>query len=252
MPSTPLARAQALSDRLLSARRAHRRAEHDLAVLLAEMDDEGLHRELGHASIVEYARVVLDLTERHARDLLRIGRKLPALPELGDAMSSGDLDWTKARELVRVATPANVAAWVARAKVLTSRELEREVAHTPVGAPPPEGEPTRGPCRRRVSFEMEAADAAVLLEALRVARARAGEERGEVEDGVLLADIARRFVHAAEPEVPESGEVYKEVVVLTRARTRTGTTPRCPTRSPARPRATPRSWTCARARSRGT
>ncbi|MFZ5476465.1 MAG: HNH endonuclease signature motif containing protein [Myxococcota bacterium] len=213
MPSTPLARAQALSERLLSARRAHRRAEHDLAVLLAEMEDHDLHRELGHASIEEYARVVLDLEGRRARDLLRIGRKLPTLPELADAMAAGELDWTKARELVRVATPSNVAAWVARAKALTSRELEREVAHTSAGEPSPDGEPARAPCRRRVSFEMEAADAEVLFEALRIARARAGEERGDVEDGALLADVARRFLAADPPDGAASEEVYKEVLV---------------------------------------
>ena len=89
--------AQSLHQRLLDQRVAHRRAEHQLAVLLAELADRRLFAELGYASVQDYAEIVLDLPKRTTRDLVRIGRKLPDFPVLAAAMSAGELDWTKAR-----------------------------------------------------------------------------------------------------------------------------------------------------------
>lgn len=172
-------RARALSDRLLSVRRDVRRAEHRLALLLAEMADADLHKALGYATIGEYAAVVLEVEPRQARELVRLGRRLPELPHLDAALAEGRLDWTKAREVIRVATPETDAAWVARAIEVSSRALEQDVADAVMGEPPPESasEPARAPARRRVVFEMEAADAEVLFQALLIARTNAGASR---------------------------------------------------------------------------
>ena len=73
-------------------------------------------------------------------DLLRIGRALRTLPSLADAMKAGDVTWTKAREVVKVATPDTEAGWVERAEGLTTRELQRVVRSKQRGddAPGPE------------------------------------------------------------------------------------------------------------------
>lgn len=70
------------------------------------------------------------------RELLRIGRALPELPGLAAALEAGDLDWTKAREIVGIATAETESEWVDRARTLTSRALEQEVSNARVGAPP--------------------------------------------------------------------------------------------------------------------
>jgi hypothetical protein len=137
-----------LSDRLLHAARGHRQALHTLALLLVELVDGHHLGALGYASLGEYAAKVLDLPPRQVKDLLRIGRALPGLPKVAAAMQSGALDWTKVRELVRVATPETEAEWVTRAGERTSRVLEQEVAHSLRGDLPPEtGEPQRAPAR---------------------------------------------------------------------------------------------------------
>lgn len=212
-PSTTR-RALDLADRLLAARHDQRRAEHRLAHLLAEMADASLHHALGYASVAEYAEAVLDLDRRQARELLRLGRRLPDFPAIDAALGAGDLDWTKAREVLRVATPDTEIAWLERAKATTSRALEREVAGALVGEPPPAGESAepRAPARRRVVIEMESVDAEALFQALAVARSQLGSSRDEVEDGVLLAGIARRFLHDAEPEHAATGEPYRVVI----------------------------------------
>ena len=171
-PKLRLAEARALDARIVAARSAQRAAEHQLALLLAEMAEGKLYRVLGYISLENYAFVALELPWRTARDLLRLGRCLPELPVLNAAMAAGQMDWTKARELIRVVTPETEPTWVERARVVTSRVLEREVAAANPGDPAPAGDPVpeRIPARGRVWFEMEAADAEVLRAALALLR----------------------------------------------------------------------------------
>jgi hypothetical protein len=189
----------ALSDRLLRAARGHRQALHTLALLLVELVDGRHDRALGYASLGEYAAKVLDLPPRQVKDLLRIGRALPRLPKVAAAMQAGALDWTKVRELVRVATPETEAEWVTRAGERTSRVLEQEVARSLRGSLPPEtGEPQRTPARGGVLFQMEAVDRAVVFDGIAVFRARTGVSTAEVEDGAILAAMARFVIAHAE------------------------------------------------------
>ena len=86
---------------------------------------------------MNYAEQVLELTPRTTRELLSLARRLPGLPVLSASLECGELDWTKAREIVRVATPDTELAWVERAASVTSRVLEGEVATSLVGELPP-------------------------------------------------------------------------------------------------------------------
>lgn len=199
-----LERARALSERLVAARRQHRQAEHTLARLLAEMDAGSLHRALGYATVGEYAAAALDLPPRHARDLLRIGRRLPTLPALDAALAAGELDWTKAREIVTVATPDTDAAWVDRARQVSCRALERDVAASHVGQLPPEAAEDRAPARVRWVVQLERSELDLVLQALAVARARCDLGPDEVGDGTFLAAGARRYLEEVAREEEEA------------------------------------------------
>jgi hypothetical protein len=115
-------------------------------------------------------------------------------------MEAGALDWTKARELLRVSTPDTEAAWVARAQERTSRELEREVSATAFGAPPPEaGVPiVPGSQRGRLSLDGERSDIDTIRSAIAVHRARCGLDAEELDDCALLALLAMASIRAAE------------------------------------------------------
>ena len=199
--------AMSVNERLLTARRGHRRAEFQLAILLAEMDTGRLFHQLGYPSLASYAEVVLELNPRTARELAALGRKLPGLPFVTSKLEAGELDWTKARELVRVATPETEQAWVNRASVLTSRVLEAEVAGAMFGELPPEGppDPIRRPALQRVVFTMESADAEVLRTAIAAVRAATHVGEAELSDGAILAMMARNTMVAAESELASSG-----------------------------------------------
>lgn len=204
------ARARQVSDQLLAARRRQRQADHEVARLLVEMADDELFRALGYARLVEYTTQVLELTPRVTRDLLRLGRRLADLPRLDAAMAAGDLDWTKARELLRVATPANEEDWIRRAREVPSRELERLVAGSRLGEPPADEPAPEGP-RRRLVLELEAADAELILRAIGKARAETDLRRDEVDDGALLAAIARRYLADAGPDADAPTEPAYQV-----------------------------------------
>ncbi|MBK8168103.1 MAG: HNH endonuclease [bacterium] len=51
------------------------------------------------------------------------------LPVLREAVATGQVGWTKAQQVARVATEATQAAWVEKAVTTGRRELERQVRH---------------------------------------------------------------------------------------------------------------------------
>jgi len=207
--------ARSLSDRLVAARAAHRRAEHTLAVLLADLVAGQHFRPLGYVSVEDYAACALDLTARQTRDLVRIDRALPRLPKLAAALGAGTLDWTKARELVRVATVATEEAWIERASAVPSRVLELEVAASTPGALPPAADAAaaKGPALRRFVVQMKASDHDAVRAALAALRFDLDAEADELEDGDLLARIVEQWIHLrsalSEAQAPSTGERYR-------------------------------------------
>jgi hypothetical protein len=188
-----LLRAQDLSRRLTEARTAHRRAEHTLACLLAELAVDELFRPLGYASLEEFARATLDLTARQTRDLARIGRALPRLPRLAATLEAGELDWTKAREVVRIATAETEAAWIERAKGVSCRQLELDVATADRGELPPT-EPGRADAIGTLVLRGQSVDLAVIQAGVADYCARLGNSGDTVDATMAIAAIVRRYL----------------------------------------------------------
>ena len=89
---------------------------------------------------------------------------------------------------------------------------ERHVAGCALGDPPP-ADPEAGADRVRVCFELEAVEAQQLRDALAVLRAQLGEAAGELEDGVLLAQMARRVLHEAPADAAPTPPRYTVAVL---------------------------------------
>lgn len=125
--STRLERAQRLH-RALAARLAElRRAEQGALLHFATIHREQLYRELGYSSIHAYGREGLGFSARKLSAFVRLAEALAQLPATRAAVEAGALPWTKAREVVSVATPATEARWLAEAQGSSRRELERKV-----------------------------------------------------------------------------------------------------------------------------
>jgi hypothetical protein len=70
---------------------------------------------------------ILGRSERWARGLVSLFRRMEDLPALGEAYCSGRLGWTKAWLVARISSPETESAWVARAEGTSHRWLEGQV-----------------------------------------------------------------------------------------------------------------------------
>jgi hypothetical protein len=105
-----------------------RTAERNAVLWFAEVLNRKLYRDLGFATIHHYAADALGFSKAKTSQFIRLAASLWTLPKLRQAVALGEVSWTKAREVVTVATPKTEARWVDEARKGTRRELEQKVA----------------------------------------------------------------------------------------------------------------------------
>ena len=136
---------------------------HQCAVLwFGEVMRRGLFRDLGHSSINQYAIQELGFSKSRTRDFIRLAGQLDKLPAVREAMAAGKIGYTKAREIVSVATPETEDRWLKAAKS-TRQKLVHEVkkARQAAKADPSQGElmpsmpPVVAPRELPVRFQMD-------------------------------------------------------------------------------------------------
>ena len=103
------------------------RARECAVLWFAEVQRRALYRELGHASLQLYATQALGFSDNRYWQFKRLADDLERLPALHEAVATGELGWTKAQQVARVATEETQAAWVERARTSSRRVLEAEV-----------------------------------------------------------------------------------------------------------------------------
>ena len=129
-----------------------------------------MYRQLGYSSIYQYPSEELGFSATRTGDFKRLAEKLEVLPAVSAKVKSGELGYTKAREIVKVADPGNETDWLAVAGRQTRRELEATVRHAKIAAkrkshpgqtelmPSPDSPPVIVPVR--VGFDMSPAQLA--------------------------------------------------------------------------------------------
>lgn len=118
-------RARALDSELQSCVRTQTALDARIAVLLAEMQEDKLWRQLNCTSLTDYGRNVLGYSSSKTSDLLQIGRRRD-LPELVEALQKGAFGYKVAAEIARVATNEDVAEWIQKGKDLRLSDLRAE------------------------------------------------------------------------------------------------------------------------------
>jgi hypothetical protein len=100
-------------------------AMHRLLADLREFDERGGWHVQGALSCAHWLswRVGWDLVT--ARERVRVARKLAEFPTIDDALRRGEVSYSKARALVRVATPANEVLLLDHARLMTASQLEK-------------------------------------------------------------------------------------------------------------------------------
>ena len=99
------------------------RARECAVLWFAEVQRRELYRQLGHASLQLYATQALGFSDNRYWQFKRLADDLDRLPVLREAVASGEVGWTKAQQVARVATAATQKAWVAKAVTCGRREL---------------------------------------------------------------------------------------------------------------------------------
>ena len=120
--------ANELHDRAVQLAKEYLKTEKDLVSILTLMQERGLFIGLGYTGVFNYCLKGLGLSESQSGYFASITRRVKEVPELGVAIATGELSVSKARRIVPVITQATQSEWIQRAKTLTQRELERQVA----------------------------------------------------------------------------------------------------------------------------
>jgi hypothetical protein len=119
--------AGALHAELRAALVAVQRAEKQAVLCFAEILERILYRELEYSSIHAYAAEALGFSQSKSYQFIRLAESLETLPVLKRSLEQGEVSWTKAREVARIATPKTQERWVAEARSSTRRQLVEKV-----------------------------------------------------------------------------------------------------------------------------
>lgn len=184
---------------------ARRRAAHELEEghwLLAGLRAE-VHKHLGMGSYAEYLHRLFGYEPRDVAERLRVARALEALPQLADALGSGALCYSAARELTRVATAQTESEWLRTSADKTVRQVEAMVGGRRPGDRP--SDPPDESARRHVlRFEVSAETYAMWREAVATVRRDAG---GGIDEDDALLMIARQILAGPKDEERASYQV---------------------------------------------
>ncbi len=196
------------------------RARECAVLWFAEVQRRALHRELGHASLHLYATQALGFSDNRYWQFKRLADDLERLPALHEAVATGELGWTKAQQVARVATAETQAAWVERARTSSRRVLEADVKaarRKPVaggapqlalGVPVPELPPVEPPTM--ITLRADGLQLARFEALLEKARKQRGLAAGAGALEVVLAALESLVAGAA--EAPAQGPGVQVVV----------------------------------------
>ena len=152
--------------------------------LLLAIQHTGAYLEHGCSGAVHYAILQLGMPVREARQLKRVARELEALPFLRLRANLGEIDWSKLREVVRVATVDTEQRWAELCKTCTYAEIEALVACCRRGELPSEQLLSRPPRSEfRCTFDPE--QMAIIERGLQILCQREGRVIG-IADAIEL------------------------------------------------------------------
>jgi hypothetical protein len=133
---------------------------------LARAQELELHRELGMASMLEYAERVLGYGPKAGHERLRVARELRELPLLRAALDHGQVSYSTVRELSRKATAMTEGEWLEATRGKCLREIEELLSgHKKGDRPTDPSDPDLQ--LRRITLELTPPTLALFREACR-------------------------------------------------------------------------------------
>jgi hypothetical protein len=102
-------------------------ATYRFLMLVGEFDREKAYERHGLANTAQWLNWQCGIGAVAAREKVRVARALEQLPEISDALSNGEISYSKVRAMTRVATPANESVLVHIARCGTAAHVEKLV-----------------------------------------------------------------------------------------------------------------------------
>jgi hypothetical protein len=102
-------------------------ATYRFLALVAEFDREKAFERHGLANTAQWLNWQCGIGPEAAREKVRVARSLERLPEIADAFAKGEISYSKARAMTRVATTANESVLVHVARHGTAAHVEKLV-----------------------------------------------------------------------------------------------------------------------------
>jgi 5-methylcytosine-specific restriction endonuclease McrA len=119
---------ESIDQKAIQAACNFKKSEALLVLAVLEVDSHKVFRELGFSSLHDYCLRRLHLSESNAFNVITVARKSAALPELKKEIVNGNLTVSQARRITPILTEENQALWIEKAKTLSQRNLEKEIA----------------------------------------------------------------------------------------------------------------------------
>ena len=171
----------------------------------------GVYRDVYHA-----AQCLLGIGVHSTRERVRVGRAVRELPRIEQALVTGEVSYSRVREVTRVAQPADEGQWLELARTLPMRQLEQRVAGAcPAAAGAAKtAEPARArwtsPAAVEVAFQLPGQVWALLQRAMEGAR-RASES--SLSDAEAIAALARDALQVQAGDGSDAGDLRRAVVL---------------------------------------
>lgn len=100
----------------------------ELLEIIIEVDKQRLFEKFLLTSTFAYCTQLLKLSDDVTYTLIKISRASVKVPELKIAIHEGYLSISNAKRIAQVVTPENKTEWIEKAKEMSQRKLEQEVA----------------------------------------------------------------------------------------------------------------------------
>src|SRR6185437_8741939 len=119
--------AEEFDDKATNLAKDYLRTEGTLLTVLIEMRRQKLFAVLNYSGIFDYCERRLNLSRAQAYYFKTVAEKSEEVPEIKQAVETGELTLSQARRIVPVITKENHREWVEKAKALPQKKLEREI-----------------------------------------------------------------------------------------------------------------------------
>ena len=116
-----------LDEKLAEAVVDNQRSERLICFYLLEMSRRRGYEKFGYKDVWDYASARFGYSSRKTHYFLGLAHSLERLPKLLKALEDGEIGWTKAYQIARVADPETEEEWLEKAKDLSVRDLKEMI-----------------------------------------------------------------------------------------------------------------------------